>query len=117
MRILLRDVRLAFPALWKATAPATGGEAAFSASFLIPKTHKQIAEIKTAFKELAKDKWGAKADTVLKALEASDKTCLHNGDSKSDYDGFEGNLFISSRAKVRPTVFDQQRQELSEADG
>jgi Protein of unknown function (DUF2815) len=117
MRILLRDVRLAFPSLWKATAPKTGGEAAFSASFLIPKTHKQIAELKTAFKTLAKEKWGAKADAVLKALEAADKVCLHDGDSKADYEGFEGNLYVSARAKVRPSVFDQQRQELSEADG
>jgi hypothetical protein len=117
MRILLRDVRLAFPSLWKATAPKTGGEAAFSGSFLLPKTHKQIPELKAAFKTLAKEKWGVKADAVLKALEAADKVCLHDGDGKADYEGFEGNLYISARAKVRPSVFDQQRQELSEADG
>jgi len=117
MRILLRDVRLAFPSLWKATAPKTGGEAAFSASFLLPETHKQISELKAAFKTLAKEKWGAKADAVLKALEAADKVCLHKGDGKADYEGFEGNLYVSARAKVRPSIFDQQRQELSEADG
>lgn len=117
MRLMLRDVRLAFPNLWKATAPKTGGEAAFSASFLIPKNHKQLPEIRAAFKALAKEKWGAKSDAVYKALEAADKICLHDGDAKADYEGFEGNLFISARAKVRPTVFDQQREELSEADG
>jgi hypothetical protein len=117
MRILLRDVRLAFPNLWKATAPKGGGEAAFSASFLLPKTHKQIAELTKAFKDLAKEKWGAKADAVYKALEAADKLCLHDGDSKAEYEGFEGNKFVSSRAKVRPTVFDGQRNELTEADG
>jgi len=42
---------------------------------------------------------------------------LHDGDAKAEYEGFEGNKFVSARAKVRPTVFDQQRQELSEADG
>jgi Protein of unknown function (DUF2815) len=117
MRIMLKDVRLAFPSLFKASAPATGGEAAFSASFLLPKTHKQLPEIKAAFKTLAKDKWGAKSDSVLKSLEAADKLCLHDGDAKADYEGFEGNLFISARAKVRPTVFNQQREELTEADG
>jgi hypothetical protein len=117
MRLMLRDVRLAFPSLWKATAPKTGGEPAFSASFLIPLKHKQLAEIKAALKGVAKEKWAAKADAVVKALEASDKTCLHNGDTKADYEGFSGNLYISSRSKIRPTVFDQQRQELSEADG
>lgn len=117
MRILIRDVRLAFPVLWKATAPKTGGDAAFSGSFLLPKNHKQLAELNAAFVTLAKEKWGVKADAILKALKAGDKVCLHNGDSKSEYEGFEGNFYISARAKVRPTVFDQLRNELSEADG
>ena len=42
---------------------------------------------------------------------------MHDGDSKAEYEGFEGNFFISSRAKVRPSVFDGQRQELTQADG
>lgn len=119
MRIMLRDVRLAFPSLWKATAPKgqTGGELAFSASFLMPKTHKQLAELNAAFAQVAKEKWGAKADAVLKALKSADKICLHNGDAKSEYEGFEGNLYVSARTKTRPSVFDQQRQELTEADG
>lgn len=117
MRILLRDVRLAFPSLWQATAPKGGGEAAFSASFLMPKTHKQLAELAAAFKTLAKEKWGAKADSVYKALEAADKLCLHDGDGKAEYEGFEGNKYVSSRSKTRPSVFDGQRQELTQADG
>jgi hypothetical protein len=114
---MLRDVRLAFPSIWKATAPKSGGEAAFSASFLMAPTHKQIAELKAAFKTLAKEKWGAKSDAVLKTLEATDKLCLHNGDAKAEYDGFEGNLYVSTRSKVRPSVFDQTRNDLTEADG
>ena len=117
MRILLKDVRLAFPNLWKATAPKGGGEAAFSASLLMPKTHKQVVELKAAFKSLAKDKWASKADAILKAMEAGDKLCLHDGDGKADYEGFEGNVYVSARSKIRPSVFDGQRQELQEADG
>lgn len=119
MRILLKDVRLAFPSLWKPSTPkgSQGGEAAFSASFLMPKNHRQLPELEAAFKAIAKEKWGVKADVILKALKSGDKLCLHNGDAKSDYEGFENNMFISSRSKVRPTVFDGQRNELSEADG
>jgi len=76
-----------------------------------------MPELMAAFKTVATEKWAAKADAMLKALFAADKTCLHNGDAKSEYEGFEGNKYISARAKVRPTVFDGQRQELSEADG
>ena len=117
MRIMLRDVRLAFPSLFKQSAPKAGGELAFSGSFLMPKNHKQLAELNTAFKAVAKEKWGVKADAVLKALIAADKTALHNGDAKSEYEGFEGNMFVSARSKVRPSIFDQQRNELSEQDG
>lgn len=117
MKILLKDWRLAFPNIWKATAPQGGGEAAFSASFLAPPTHTQIKEINKACADLANEKWGVKGPAVLKALIAADKICLHNGDSKSDYDGFAGNLFISARSKVRPSAWDQQRNEISEQDG
>jgi hypothetical protein len=117
MRFQLKDVRIAFPNLFKATAPAGGGEAAFSASFLFPPNHPQIKAINEAITAVAKEKWGVKADAILKALKAADKTCLHNGDAKSDYEGFEGNLYISARAKVRPTAFDGQRNEISESDG
>jgi hypothetical protein len=58
-----------------------------------------------------------KAEAILKGLAATDKLCLHDGDAKSGYEGFEGNLFISARSKVRPSVFDGQRNELTEADG
>lgn len=116
-RFRLNDVRLAFPSLWKASAPRGGGEAAFGAAFILPSNHPQVAELKSAFKALAKEKWGAKADTVLKAMEAADKTALHNGDTKSEYEGYEGNLFVNSRSKTRPTVFDGKKQEVNEADG
>jgi Protein of unknown function (DUF2815) len=117
MKIIIKNVRLAFPSLWKATAPATGGEAAFSASFLLPPTHPQFKELEAAILATAKEKWGVKADVFLKALKSSDKTCLHNGDAKSDYDGFEGNFYISSRSKTRPTVIDGDRTPLTEEDG
>lgn len=131
MRFMLRDVRLAFPQIWKATAPRGGGDLAFSASFILPPDHKQIIDpsqpnkkVTTAtyletviFKAVAEAKWGTKAPAILKALKSADKLALHNGDTKAEYEGYEGNLFVSSRSKVRPTVFDQQRNELLESEG
>ena len=117
MRFMLRDVRLAFPNLWKASAPKGGGEPAFSASFLMPPNHKQLPELEKVFAAVAKEKWGVKADAILKAMKAADKVCLHDGDAKSEYEGFEGNKYVSTRSKTRPGVFDGQRQDLTEADG
>jgi hypothetical protein len=115
---MLRDVRLAFPSLWKATTPRGGtGEPKFSGAFLMPPTHKQIPELEKAFVAISKEKWGAKADAILKALKAADKLCLHDGDRKTDYEGFEGMKFVSASSRVRPSVFDGQRNDLQESDG
>lgn len=131
MRFMLRDVRLAFPQLWVATAPKGGGEKAFSASFLLPPNHTQIIDptkpnkkVKTAdyiydvvFKAVAEAKWGPKAGAYLKAMRAAGKVALRDGDTKSEYEGFEGNLFVSTRSKVRPSVFDGQRNPITPDEG
>jgi hypothetical protein len=117
MRIMVRDVRLAFPSLFKPSAPRGGGEAAFNAAFLLPKDHPQLKEINAALDQVAKDKWGVKAPTILTALRKADKICLHDGDSKGDYDGFSGNFFISARSKVKPTTLNANKEDVLEQDG
>lgn len=110
-RFLLRDARLAFPNIW------TPYKDSFGARLIIPPTHKQIPELKKVMKDAAKEKWQGKGDAIYKALEASDKLCLHDGNTKAEYEGFEGNLFVAANSKVRPSVWDQQRNELTQADG
>jgi hypothetical protein len=117
MKIKLQNVRLAFPQLFKATTVNGEGEPAFSASFLIEPDDAQVKSIEAAIEQVAKDKWGAKAADVLKGMRKSDKTCLHDGDTKSQYAGFENMLFISSRNKTRPLVIDRDKTPLAEADG
>jgi hypothetical protein len=115
----LNDVRLAFPNLFKATSPrgSDGGAAAFSAAFLLAPTHPQIKAIKAEMLRVATEKWGAKAAATYKAMEAQDKLALHNGDTKAEYDGFEGMLFVNSRNKTRPSVFDGKKVPVDEASG
>lgn len=118
MKLHLKNVRISFPDVFN--AKAFGGDDAskpsFGASFLFAKTHPQMKEINAAIEAAAKEKWGPKAETVLKGLRAADKVCLHDGDLK-DYDGYAGNLFISARSNKRPTVVDADRTPLTEADG
>ena len=92
MKLLIKDARLAFPQLFEAQTVNGEGEPAFSAVFLLPKNHPQIADINKAIDSVAKEKWGAKADDILAKMRAGDKTALHNGDLKSEYDGFAGQL-------------------------
>jgi Protein of unknown function (DUF2815) len=117
MKIKLNNLRLAFPSLWEAKTVNGEGKPAFSGTFLLDPADPQVKTVEAAIALVAKDKWGAKADTMLKQIKAGDKTCLHNGDLKATYEGFPGNLFIAARNPVRPTVLDKDKTPLVEADG
>lgn len=117
MKLKLNNVRLAFPALFEAKTVNGEGEPAFSASLLIDPKDPQVKTINAAIDAVAKEKWGAKATTILTAMRAADKTCLHNGDAKADYAGFEGHLYISARSKSRPLVIGADKAALTAADG
>ena len=118
--IRLNNVRLAFPKIWTAE-PFPGGvdpTPYFSATFIIPKNHPQIKDLEKLMARLATEKWGpTKGPQVLKAAKAIGKVFLRDGDAKAGVDGFDGNMFISARSKTRPTVFDNLRNPVTEADG
>jgi len=117
MKLKLTNVRLAFPVLFEAKTVNGEGKPAFSASFLIEPDDPQVKAINAAIEQCAKDKWGAKADVVLKGMRAQDKVALHDGDLKAAYDGFPGMFYVSARSATRPGVFDRDRTPLVEADG
>ena len=117
MKIKLNGVRLSFPQLFEATTVNGEGKPAFSAAFLISPKDPQVAAINAAIDAVAKDKWGAKAEANIKAMRAADKVCLHSGDLKSNYDGFEGNLYVSARNSMRPLVIDVNKSPLTAQDG
>lgn len=115
--VTLKGVRLTFPALFVAKQVQGQGEAKFSAGFLIPRDHPQLKELEAAMVAAATEKWGAKAGDTLKALKAADKLCVHDGDSKSDYDGYAGQYFINASNKIRPLVIDGNRNPIEQSSG
>lgn len=117
MKIRLNNVRLSFPVLWAAKTVNGEGTPAFSASFLLDPADDQVGALSLAVNQIARDKWGAKADAILKQMRAQDKTCLHDGDLKANYDGFMGMLYVSARSSTRPLVIDRDKTPLSESDG
>lgn len=117
MQIVVRNVRLAFPVLFQPKAVNGQGAPAFSASLLISPDDPQIKTIEAAIQKVAVEKWGTKAEAVLKQMRAQDKLCLHDGELKAAYAGFEGVLYISARNTVQPTVLDRDRSPLQERDG
>jgi hypothetical protein len=116
VKVNLKNVRLAFPAIFEAK-PFGDSEPAFSASFILPPDHPQMQEINDAIEAVAKEKWGAKAGDVLKQLRAKDYTALHDGSTKASYDGFDGNFFISARSSTRPLILDRDKSPLVASDG
>jgi hypothetical protein len=119
MKIALNNARLAFPVLFKAEQFNGTGEAAYSASLIIPKDHPQVAELRAAIDSVGQAKWGKSWPAVKRVSESKDLNCLHDGDLKAKYAGFEGNLYVSTRASEdkRPTVVDRNRSPLTAADG
>jgi hypothetical protein len=115
--IMLKNVRGAFLTLFTASQVNGEGKAAFSGTFLMPLDHPDIAIVRAAITDVARAKWGEKADDILRGLIAGDKVCLHNGDTKSQYDGFTGHMFVSARSPTRPLTIAQDRSPLTEADG
>ena len=116
MQVKLANVRLAFPQLFEPKTVNGQGKPAYSATFIVDGDHPQLKEIEKAIEAVASEKWGTKAKTVLTQLKTSDKTALHNGDTKANYVGFPGNYFISARAQGRPAVIDRDKTPLVAAD-
>lgn len=113
MKIIIKRARLAFPQLWEPMAIGSkpGSEPACSAMGLLsPATDKDMLNaLGACIQQVASEKWGAKAPDVLKTLMAKGDVCLHNGNTKAEYSGFEGNWFVSARNKTPPAVVAKQR--------
>ena len=115
--IMLSNVRAAFLSIFEPSQVAGEGKPAFSGAFIMTPDHPDIQKCKDAIEAVARGKWGEKAPDILKALIAGDKVCLHNGDLKSNYDGFAGNQYVSARSPARPLVIAQDRTPLTASDG
>lgn len=119
MKIKLQKARLSFPNLFVATKQdvESSNPPTFSAGFLLDPKDPQIKMVEDAMVQVAKDKWGAKWEQVYKAMAASDKLALHNGDSKAQYAGYEGMMFINANNPTRPLVLDRDKSPLTAEDG
>lgn len=106
--MLLKKVRLSFPALFTPTSFQGEGDKKFEATLLIEKgsaDHKMLkAEVDNL---LATDFKGIKL--------SSDKICLKDGDEKV-YDGYEGHMFVKAASKKRVPVVDKDKTPLTEDD-
>jgi len=68
-------------------------------------------------KAMVRAKFQGKGDAIFKALDAQDKLFYHDGNTKAEYEGFEGNFFVAANSKTKPATFDQGRNDVGEGDG
>lgn len=108
MKLRLNNVRLAFPNIFEPQV-SEDGKASYGATVLLDPNDPQVKAINATIEAVAKEKWTSKADVMLKQIRAADKTALHNGDTKAQYAGFEGTMFVSARNPVRPTALDADK--------
>lgn len=116
MKVKLRDVRIAFPTLFvpKAMIGKDGKPSTpkYSITALFPPGSAPHKEISAAIKTVASEKWPTSYEVQLKALKASDKLCLHDGDTKPKYEAFPGNLFVSASSVTQPDVRDSDTKRI-----
>jgi hypothetical protein len=119
MKVKLKSVRLAFSQNLHTAGTFNGeGKPKFSCTLLVPKSDaEQLVAVNDAIAAVAREKWGAKADAVLKGLIAGGKVCIRDGATKADYAGFEDAFFISTSSEVKPTILDRDGSPLGEASG
>lgn len=118
MRVALKNVRLAFPKLWKAEQVMGQGDPKFSATFLFAPNSEAHLAIEAAIKAISAEKWKDKGEAVVKSIRANPmKFCLKDGDTKAQFAGYAGNLFLSASSKTRVTVVDSNKTPLTSEDG
>ena len=116
--VMLSDVRLSFAnALFEAKNFQGQGEEKFNAGVIFSPNHPCVAAIKAAMKKVAEEEWKEKAGEVFAMLKASDRLCLRDGDTKPQYEGYKGNLFLNASNKIKPLVIDGNKSPLSAASG
>lgn len=119
MKVVIKRGRLAFAQIWEPKSFNGAGEPRCSASIILdPVAQKgEVDKVVAAIQAVATEKWGAKAGDVLKTLKAKGDICLHPGETKSEYDGFEGMVYVSAANKARPAVVDRDKSPLTQQDG
>lgn len=122
-RVLLKNVRLAFPDLFQVGKPVPGSTSApkFGGSFIFSADSESGKAASAEFLKVATEKFGPNAAVILAEL-PKDKKCIRRGDGNLDKsgvvrDGFAGMLYIRASNKIRPVVVDENKAVLVEADG
>lgn len=122
MEVMIKEARAAFVVLGEPERyqnnPAN--KPRWGVVFLIKPGSDDAKAIDAAIKQVAEEKWGAKAAKLLPGILASKQHCCWlDGDTK-DYNGFAGNMALSAyryESDGRMVVLDNDASPIYKADG
>lgn len=120
MKVLIKDVRGAFLSLFEAKTVGGEGDPRYSGAFVVEPGSANAKALAAALVAVAKEKWAAKADGVLKDLKSKGRVCYREEPLSKDgevYEGFEGMHSLNASNKARPLVLDRDKTPLTAADG
>lgn len=122
MKVILKDVRIAFiDALWTPKQYQGAGPFRRSATFLVVPGSDNDKLLEAAIEKVAAEKFGKKAASVLAGVRGnSNKCCYMDGNTKADYDGFQGMKYLASHRKDADgpvLVIDTNKAPLAEGAG
>jgi len=117
MKVKLNNVRLSFPALFKAEAFKPGDDPRFKATFLIPEGSALAKEVEKAAIAALEEKFPKKGATIYKQIFGNNNKCNISDGNLAEYDGYAGMIAVSAKSKTRPLVIDTDKTPLAEDDG
>lgn len=125
MIVTLKEVRIAFPALFEPKAVGAGaaddaGTLRFSAVFPIEPGSDNCTAIEQAIAQVATAAWKDKAKAIMGELNAKGRVCYRRAPLSKDgvvYEGFEEMYTLNASDAARPTVVDRNRHPLTAKDG
>lgn len=98
MKVILKDVRIAFPRLWEPEAYKGQGKKRYNATFLVEPGSSNDKAIRDALQAVAQEAFREKAQAHLKSMAGnSNKFCYQDGEAKSlKYPEFSGQWLLSA---------------------
>lgn len=115
-KIVLKNVRLSYEHIFRPDAIAEGSEPKYSASWIIPKDHPQVKELKEALVKALDEKFPGKRKPG-----SPWPSKLHNplkdGDEMADeHPEYAGCYVLKSASKIRPKVYDRRKNPVTAED-
>jgi len=119
-KVVIRDARLSFPDLFEAVQFQGTGPFNYRATFLVEPNSESAVKLHAAIKQVANEKWGAKAQTYLPGILSNpQKICFLDGNLKA-YNGYADMWALSASRSAddgAPVVVDRGKRRIEAKDG